>query len=198
MWCCAVFNVRVLRYFSSIGITCNTSCYKKHSHSVCATLLTVPVLDLFTSCHWRHVQVNRRTVLRRRETVVLRPCSSPSFFTLSLWCCHGPVCKWVIVWSDSLLFFFFFSSSTTRQKNPLAPGILFPPCASLNVFLVMCRPLLCRLQISSSGHISSRHKKMLNIIAVKVLKSALAVALQRNLCKALLSLNGFAVVGWFS
>ncbi len=59
------------------------------------------------------------------------------------------------------------------------------------------------LQKSNSAHIFSdtkREKRRLKSLQLKSYKSALAVVLQRNLCKAmaLLSLNRFTVVGWFS
>ena len=62
------------------------------------------------------------------------------------------------------------------------------------------------LQISSSAHIFSHQKKKrggkrcLKSLQLNSYKSALAVVLQHNLCKAmaLLSQNRFAVVGWFS
>lgn len=78
-------------------------------------------------------------------------------------------------------------------------------CIFISDFCVMYCPLLCRscrsrYQAVVIFSLTKKKKggRCLKSLQLNSYKSALAVVLQRNLCKALLSLNSFAVVGWLS
>lgn len=97
-------------------------------------------------------------------------------------------------------------TSFELKDSTCSRGFSRHPCASSSLIFAWCIAHFFAEAVAPdikqwSYFLSPKKKKggrCLKSLQLNSYKSALAVVLQRNLCKALLSLNSFAVVGWLS